>query len=398
VWQRGSLGVVVVTVLSLGTVGGAAHAVNRPPAAHRASEDSLSAVACRHLSNCWAVGFRGHDPSHGGTLAERWSTHHHDWRHVSTPNPSGMAETNFQGIGCAGTSNCVAVGAGETASLVRSAVAEHWNGHHWSLTSLPLTARQPDSILWAASCANRHFCFAVGSYTTDAPEDDTAALIFQWDGSAWSLVGAPDEGNSSELFGVSCTSATSCLAVGDYTKSFIGHPLTERWNGVSWSIVTPTNHVHSQSVQLASVACSARTACLAVGNYFTFTTSLERTFDEQWNGTASVGKPKNPSPPHTSQLIGVACTSTTYCVAVGNEPITASHVKTLAERWNGSTWHILGTPAVGSSHSLTLLAISCVSASDCFAVGDNAGAAPHVKALAERWNGHHWHVVHTQDP
>jgi hypothetical protein len=387
---------------SAGAVSLAAARIHPPldgrAAAHHRTADSFAGVACRHLSNCWAVGYRGRTPSHGGTFAERWSTRHHDWRHVSTPNPSGMAETGFQGVSCAGRSNCVAVGAGETSSLVRSAVAEHWDGHAWSLTSLPLTARQPDSIMWATSCANRNFCFAVGSYTTSVSDDDTKALIFLWNGSSWSLVGAPDEGDSSELFGVSCSSTTSCLAVGDYTKSFIGHPLTERWNGVSWSIVTPINHVHTQSVQLASVACSARTSCLAVGNYFTFSASLERTFDEQWTGTATVGKPKNPSPPHTSQLIGVACPSTTYCLAVGNDLLTTTRIKTLAERWNGSTWHITSTPSVGSSHSVTLFAVSCVSATDCFAVGENATASPHLKTLVERWNGHHWHVVPSPNP
>jgi hypothetical protein len=261
---------------------------------------------------------------------------------------------------------------------------------------LPLTGREPGSILSGAACATSNYCFAVGSYVTDASEDDSAVLVFRWDGSAWSHVAAPAPFDSSELYSVSCTSTTHCLAVGSYTESDIGYPLTERWNGTAWSIVTPQNTVSSESIQLEGISCTGATHCLAVGNYYNGA-SLMRTFDETWTGTALLGKPKNPTPPRAAQLIGDACTSSSHCLAVGDQPISAAHTKTLAERWNGSTWTILHTPAVGSSHDLELLAVSCAGPSDCFAVGFNA-RTPHLRSLIERWNGHHWKVVASPNP
>jgi hypothetical protein len=369
-----------------------------PSVAVRSVDDAFEGVTCTHLTSCWAVGFAGRDPSHGGTLAERWNRHHHAFRRVATPNPAGMEETGFNGVSCARSTSCIAVGAGVTPALARSAVAEHWNGHHWAITSLPLSEREPGSTLQSVSCPTRSYCFAVGSYSTDASAGETAALILKWNGSAWSIAASPGGFTSSDLNGVSCTSTTHCLAVGD-RGSVIGHPLTERWNGTTWAVVTPTNHVHSESVQLASVACPVATSCLAVGNYFN-SASLERTFDERWTSTtgATVGKPKNPSPPHITQLIGVACPSASHCLAVGNEPKAGIHVRSLAERWNGSSWKILATPDVGSSVSLTLFDVSCLNASDCFAVGDNAGHPPTITTLAERWNGHHWTAVTAQNP
>jgi hypothetical protein len=385
--------VVFTTALSLGTAATTANAV-----AARSVDDALVGVSCHHLTSCWAVGYAGSDPSHGGTLAERWNRHRHAWRRVTTPNPSTNEETGFNGVSCASANSCMAVGAGVTSSLDRSAVAEHWNGHHWSITPLPLSDRQPGSTLQAVSCPTRDYCFAVGSYSTDRSAGETAAFILKWNGSTWSFAASPGGFTSSELAGVSCANTRSCLAVGN-RGSVIGHPLTERWNGALWSIVTPNNQIHSESVQLASVACANASNCLAVGNYFN-SASLERTFDEHWNATtgATVGKPKNPSPPHITQLIGVACTSAAHCLAVGNEPKAGIHVRSLAERWNGSAWKIQATPDVESSVSLTLYAVSCVSASNCFAVGDNAGHPPNITTIAEQWNGHHWHAVTSENP
>jgi hypothetical protein len=59
-----------------------------------------------------------------------------------------------------------------------------------------------------------------------------------WNGTSWSLVTTPNPGSTeNELRGVSCTSPSSCMAVGDFAG--IGNQLTlaESWNGSSWSVV-----------------------------------------------------------------------------------------------------------------------------------------------------------------
>ena len=58
----------------------------------------------------------------------------------------------------------------------------------------------------------------------------------------WTLVATPIPAGAaaSQLVSVSCAAPTSCVAVGDYQLASTGEtkPLTETWNGTTWSIVT----------------------------------------------------------------------------------------------------------------------------------------------------------------
>ncbi len=102
-------------------------------------------------------------------------------------------------------------------------------------------------------------------------------------------------------------------------------------------------------------------------------------------------------------LMGTTCTSTWNCWAVGGAFSglgNNSQPDALVDRWNGSTWST-GPDAVppGSRASL-LWGVSCIGASDCWAVGAEAGAGTGPKAplpLAEHWNGSTWSVVPTPD-
>jgi hypothetical protein len=400
--RRTRIFVVVAAAATFGATlasSGQAHA--RPAApqpAVRPSEAVLSGISCPQLSTCWAVGYRGQNPSVGGTLAMRWSERHQAWQRVPTPNPGVASESSFNGVSCPTATSCMAVGAAETAppSLKVAGLTEHWNGHHWSIKSLPTPHRYPSSNLWAVSCPARRDCIAVGSYVPHPPAGSSKVLIEQWDGSAWSVMTAPSGLPSSDLFGVSCASSTSCFAVGDYGNG-IGRALTLVWNGTMWSQVRPRAGINSQSVQLDGVSCADSTDCLSVGRYDENTsTSLERTIAETWQAPlVTFTRSRNPSSVNAAELWSDSCTSSTYCLAAGQAETNSSgtHMKTLIERWNGSTWKIIATPADGTSKSFRFLAISCVNATDCFAVGDNAQHSPNLTTLAERWNGHHWRAV-----
>lgn len=63
----------------------------------------------------------------------------------------------------------------------------------------------------------------------------------------------------------------------------------------------------------------------------------------------------------------MSCVSASDCVAVGYTN-TGSVYKTLAMMWDGSVWSIVSSPNVGTNDN-ELYSVSCVSASDCVAVG-----------------------------
>jgi hypothetical protein len=388
----------VTTVATIGGTGQAHARTTAPRAAQRTSEAVLSGISCRHLSSCWAVGFKGANPSLGGTLAMRWSQRHHAWRRVATPNPTSASDSSFNGVSCATATSCMAIGAGETAppSLKVSGLTEHWNGHHWSIKPLPRPRHYPSSNLWAVSCPAHNDCIAVGQYVPHPPAGASRALVEQWNGTAWSVMTIPTGLPAGELFGVSCATTTSCVADGDYGTG-IGRTLTLVWNGTSWTQVRPRAGIDSASAQLDGVSCADSTDCLAVGRYDTNSTnSLERTLAEQWHAPlATYELPHNPSSVHAAQLWSDSCTSSTYCIAAGQAETNSSgtHVRTLSERWNGSTWTTIATPQDGTSKYYRFLAVSCVTSTDCFAVGDDEQHAPNITLLTERWNGHHWRPV-----
>jgi hypothetical protein len=70
----------------------------------------------------------------------------------------------------------------------------------------------------------------------------------------------------------------------------------------------------------------------------------------------------------------VSCVSGSDCVAVGSTN-TGSANETLAMVWNGTAWSIVPSPNAGTRND-QLSSVSCVSASDCVAVGyTNTGSA-----------------------
>ena len=96
---------------------------------------------------------------------------------------------------------------------------------------------------------------------------------------------AVGSGSTYQLNGVSCISSTSCVAVG---YSIVANETAiESWNGTAWSVV-PSPNLSGSLSQLRSVSCSSSNRCIAVGSYYnrTDTTVLNQTLIESWNGTA----------------------------------------------------------------------------------------------------------------
>src|SRR5205085_11266665 len=79
-----------------------------------------------------------------------------------------------------------------------------------------------------------------------------------------------------------------------------------------------------------------------------------------------------------SDLFGVSCPATNWCMAVGQERELEGNVTGMAERYNGTSWSNL---LVGGSNA-TLRGVSCIETRFCMAVGA-AGAF----GFASTWDG-----------
>ncbi len=370
----------------------------------------LRAVSCASVTDCSAVGVtllpvdQREGVERPNSVIEHWNGR--AWsiqpRGPGVPvtmnhyGAGGLSE--LDGVSCPSTTSCAAVG--------NAAIAERWNGKAWSLA--PIEATGSDSQLYAASCPGASSCFAVGTAAA-LLEARHNTLVERWDGNAWSIVPSPTPSGinvDAALKSISCVSPTNCFAVGSYNavadaglSSGFTAALIERWDGTRWSMVAlPAPAPNTRHALLAAVSCTSATNCIAVGNYDTFSETAGGAYhlmSERWNGTSWSLVSVPSSTTSYSQLSGVACTSPTSCLAVG----TSATFSTLAEHWDGSHWTVVTTPKLGGNPLAALNAVSCTSATDCTAVGNaQTSASPTQKPLIEHWNGTSWALVAAPAP
>ena len=213
---------------------------------------------------------------------------------------------------------------------------------------------------------------------------------------------ATTPGSSSRLYEVSCTSASSCFAVGNYVNG-AGATLNQvlRWNGSKWSQVAvpqPGGKALDDMNSLSSIACTSASNCLAAGwdQQAPSPIATPPLLNEvlHWNGKhwsqVSVPQPAGTGNGQQNQLFGVACAGARNCWATGlQRPGKAAQNQAL--HWNGTKWRYVSTPQPGRQRLLEH--VDCTSASDCWAAGfavkgaDQAG--PEVNQLLH-WNGKKW--------
>jgi hypothetical protein len=202
---------------------------------------------------------------------------------------------------------------------------------------------------------------------------------------------------------VSCSSPTTCLAVGDYTNGNDIFVLAEAWNGTSWTIATVPLPGGSSYGNLLGVTCPSVTACTAVG-YYVDGANTNLALAEAWNGTSFASQPvPTPAGATTSMLRAVSCgpSPSIHCEAVGFNYAGGGVVAiTLAERWNGTTWSVQHTPApTNSAGGSYPTGVSCSSSDACTSVGEAfSGSGDSSPGWAQLWNGTRWTNQKTHNP
>ena len=276
-------------------------------------QNYLGGLACTSATACTAVG--GMFTRHGGhALAERWNgTTWSVQRIPSEPHPSNSF---LLAVSCASPGSCVAVGDAQHEPAAVP-MAEVWNGTSWSIRT-PIADGPGDSGLDAVSCTSPSSCIAVGfgnNSTTEVP------IAERWNGTSWSAQPVPVPAGLFRGFltGVSCAAAGGCIAVGNYEDSSgNGFPLAESWDGTAWSVQPISGPAGSQGTPLSSVSCTSPSTCTAVGNYTTRAGAV-LLLAEVWNGTSWSSQPvAGPKNVVSSFLSGVACGAPGVCTAVGS--------------------------------------------------------------------------------
>lgn len=325
----------------------------------------LEAVSCRSASACTAVG-ESNSTGHALSLAERWNGK--KWVIQPTPHPMGATTgSTLRGVACPSLSDCTAVGSRGSAP---TALAERWEGARWTIQSTPLVSGTTSMFLAAVSCTAATACTAVGG------DRDTAgaylALAEHWNGTSWKAQKMAEPGGvDSTLSAVSCTSITSCTAVGDWdTSSGKQEALVEQWDGNKWTIKSTPDVSGATNNLLLGLSCHSGSACIATG-YFIDARSHQLALAEHWNGTT--WSLVLPPALENGSLSSASCVSAADCTAAGSYSRTGG-ISTLVETWNGSKWTRVSSPNAAGAVGDNLLGVSCPSASSCEAAGWKAPA------------------------
>lgn len=411
-----------------------------PPAKPTPDDDQapiIFGVSCPEATTCVAGGEYNQKKGFNG-LIEVGSLANGKWAWSPTDAPmaglspanSSAPEVELDGMACPAATRCVGVGQyadaqGGYDGLVEAGTASagSWS---WKPMSAPTTGLSPapstrpnvDTV--AVSCGSATSCVATGQYETSTQGFDGLVEIGTFRHGAWSWVpsSAPTTGSAEDVFlyGVSCESATSCVAVGsDLGSSSGGVILTGTESSGAWSWVptdAPTKGLSpaagsSPGVTLQSVSCASAT-CVAGGTYTDAAGHHDALIETgtmsdgawTWAPTAAPTARLSPSARATSEdflppdLYGVSCKAATSCVAVGNYFDRSNDIDGLTETGklsNGSwKWVASTAPSAGldppASSSLVLYGVSCVSSS-CVAGGQYDDTSGDFDAVLESRSG-----------
>src|SRR5262249_43267390 len=150
-------------------------------------------------------------------------------------------------------------------------------------------------------------CVAVGS-SRSVTGTGTTSLIAVWDEEhqRWDVMPSPNVpgATSTVLVSVSCSSAKSCLAVGNAGSG----PVAMGFDGTSWTIV-PNPTLTSSRAVYGGVACPKVTACFVTGATLTPSGSTKSV----WSFDGTSWKVVDQATAPTSQLLAIECFTASNC-------------------------------------------------------------------------------------
>jgi hypothetical protein len=324
----------------------------------------IDTVTCGAPGSCVAVGDyvdkRGNSQGLIETLTEG------SWTPTEAMLPADAGSPQFaelQSASCAADGSCVAVGSYFDASGNQQGLIDTEAGGTWTATEAPTPAgsgAMQELALDAVTCPSAGSCTAVGDFVNDTGSQQ--GVIDALSGGTWTATDSVPTNaavsTEGSLDAVSCGSPGACVAVGTYTDADDdGQGLVEALSGGTWSATSaplPAGAATDPSVALQGVTCSSTGACVAVGSY-TDTSGVEQGLVETLSGGSwsptTAPLPANTNADPNAYLAGVSCPAVGSCVAVGGYGVTGGgffSARGLIETLQGGTWTAKEAPAVSA--------------------------------------------------
>jgi hypothetical protein len=322
------------------------------------------------------------------------------WSAIALPSSPATPIGDLTGVSCSTTATCVAVGNGFVATplLHQILYAESLSQGVWTSQKLPLPPAAAlngfDAVpyLQGVSCPSTSFCVAVGYFRRVGTHESHPLAEVYSDGS-WQAVSLPlpagahhDAGDGASLSSVSCTSSTSCVAVG--TSDDEDYLTVETLAGQTWNADSLVSPAPGERVALSGLACPSEASCVAVGAYWegaTFSRPLAAILSDHLWTLQRLRVPANAltnAALNFPMLSSVSCTNPNSCIAVGADLIHSLYpaVVPIVEIFDGHKWDPIQISTSSPTNLSILWGISCSSSVDCVGVGEQDGS-PLVESL-----------------
>ena len=215
---------------------------------------TLGIVATWHGSGTWTV---ADAPAPGNALQVQG-------------NP---AESQLTAVSCASASSCTAVGTYPDTSDDTDGLAEAFSNGAWAPRELPVSAASgglPE--LTAVSCPSVSFCAVAGQYLNAS--DAARGLLMTESGGSWKVATAPfppgaPGGSSYKEQAISCATAQSCVIAGIYNDASGQYSDLLTLSGGVWAggnVPAPPDSATGEG-GVQGVSCPSASFCVAVGGY-----------------------------------------------------------------------------------------------------------------------------------
>lgn len=295
-------------------------------------------ISCPAVEICVAAGsYSINGTEESRPLAAIWNGS--QWTLQSVPVPENTIRAALSDVSCVSTTECVAVGSytKEKGFKAFQPYVVRWNGTKWKREIAGLPANGSGGGLRSVSCVSSSACTAVGYfYRLEIAEEkgkeievevNERSLVDTWDGSQWSGSHLGDD----ELEDVSCPSAESCMAVGLDIGPEKAEATAWEFKKTSWSELE-VPELEGGNNGFWGVSCTSATDCTAVGEYQDMEYPEAHLYVNAWNGTEwQLQTSIEPTEVPQGILEGVSCVEPTVCIAVGQLALEEEAVKALAE-------------------------------------------------------------------
>ena len=247
---------------------------------------SVDSISCSSPGNCAASGTYLGASFHGEAFVV--SETNGVWGSATTVASSLNVGNNAVSgtISCSSAGNCAAGGLyADAAGKMQAFVVDGSSGTWGSAIEVPGTATLNaggSANVGSVSCSSAGNCAAVGSYT-DAAGKTQAFVVDESSGTWGSAIEAPgtaalNAGNAS-VYSVSCTSAGTCAAAGQYSDSSgISQAFVINESGGTWGTAievpgTSSLNAGGSGNSALSISCNSANSCVAGGNFSDGTSS-----------------------------------------------------------------------------------------------------------------------------